>query len=116
MVIADGSEILTNPKHPIMHLYDTDDKEDMEPKIVEIYWCHSKEQRRLTTDDSRHHVDLSLHIETENYDDGDTINMSLEANYGNTSKDKIPIECKLNGTAFDNKIVIENIFREFLDI
>jgi hypothetical protein len=44
---------------------------------VDACFCYGEDQQRVTTDDSRHYVDLSLHIITENYNDGDTVRINL---------------------------------------
>jgi hypothetical protein len=113
MVIANGSEIFSNLEYPVAHLSSEEDEEkDTEPRIEEAYLCYGEDQRHLTTDDSRHYADLSLHIITKNYNNGDTVSVNLNLGNGDSSQNKVSAKHKFSGIVYDNKAVIENVFKE----
>jgi len=112
VVAADGEVILLNPEQPVMHLSEEylDDGEDTEKRIVDAYLCYGEDQQRVTTDDSRHYVDLSLHIVTKNYYDGETVSVILRVDDGEPSH--TPSEREVSGIVNNNNAVIENMFKD----
>jgi len=107
VIFVDDMRIWLNPVQQEMP-FGVADEEDDEKRIVDAYWCYGDDQQRLTTDDSRHYVDLSLYIITENYNDGDTVSVNLKI--GDTNPEPLLV----SGTVYDNKAVIENIFKDDL--
>jgi len=106
VIFVDDMRIWLNPVQQEMPLAAADD--DDKKRIIDAYWCYGDDQQRITTDDSRHYVDLSLHIITENYNDGDTVSVKL--NIGDTDSEPMLV----SGTVYDNKAVIENVFKDDL--
>jgi len=92
---------------------ESNEEEDSEPKIVDMYWSYGKGHIKIEEDfQSRYYDDLNLHVETNNYHDGDKIDVFLKNNsdfslFGNRS------ELKLSGIVFDNTVVFENIFNVY---
>ena len=82
-----------------------------EPKVAEIYWSYGKDHKRLSGK-SRFYVDLNLHVKTENYNDGDTVNITIKRKdgqllFGTTQT------LNLRGTVSGNEAVFENVLKEY---
>lgn len=54
-----------------------------EKRITQIYWSYGDDFIRISGS-SRHYVDLNLHVETENYQPGEELNVILEYSDGDT--------------------------------
>ncbi|WP_229259699.1 PAAR domain-containing protein [Duganella aceris] len=53
-----------------------EDKPAAEKKIKRLYWSYGDDETPVSGK-SRHHVDLNLHVETENYAAGDKVDITL---------------------------------------
>ena len=78
-----------------------------------MYWTYGEDHIKLEKERSRHYVDLNLHVETKNYEDGENVKIMLRRD------DKLPIydstaEIPLEGTVIDNHAVVDNVFQERL--
>jgi hypothetical protein len=113
LIVADGLEIFLNSEHVAMDLdEDGDNEDDAEPRITKMYWAYwnGEEYVELEEDEkTRHYIDLNLFIETENYEDGEQVEVIIESDDGHPSFDGEP-ELKLIGIVSDNKLVFENVF------
>lgn len=116
MVIANGSEIFSNLEYPVAHLSsEEDEEEDTEPRVTKIYWAYWNGEKYVELEENkktRHYADLSLIVETENYNDGDTVEVTIESDGEEQLFDGEPV-LKLNGIVFDNRIVFEGIFNKY---
>jgi hypothetical protein len=116
MVIANGSEIFSNLEYPVAHLSsEEDEEEDTEPRVTKIYWAYWNGEKYVELEENkktRHYADLSLIVETENYNDEDTVEVTIESDDEEQLFDGEP-ELKLNGVVFDNRIVFECIFNKY---
>ena len=87
------------------------EKQQKEPKITRIFWSYGKDYKPLFNK-SRFYVDLNLHIRTINYNDGDTVNITLKNDderplFGTTQK------LNLCGTVSNNEVVFENVLKDY---
>jgi hypothetical protein len=57
-------------------------------------------------------VDLNLHVKTENYKDGDTVNITLKRDDGKPLFDTTQ-KLDLEGIVSDNEAVFENVFKGY---
>jgi hypothetical protein len=88
-------------------------KEETEPKITKISWVYGENHHDVSNDKSRHYVDLDLHVETENYNDGDTVDITLKLDNEQQSLFGTAKELVLSGTVYNNKAVFERVFKEY---
>jgi uncharacterized Zn-binding protein involved in type VI secretion len=80
-----------------------------EKKIKRLYWSYGDELTPLSGK-SRHHVDLNLHVETENYGAGETVAVDIANNDGSEVVPGVAT-MKAKGTvAADGTAVIKKIF------
>jgi len=91
----------------------TDDNDDPKQEVANMYWTYGEDHIKLEKERSRHYVDLNLHVETKNYEDGENVKIVLRRD------DKLPIydstaEIPLEGTVIDNHAVVDNVFQERL--
>jgi hypothetical protein len=106
VIFVDGERIWLRPEQPEGPFEEVAEEDDGEKRIVEAYWCYGEDEQRVTTGDSRHYIDLSLHIITENYNDGDTVSVNLRT-------DDMGSEPMLvSGIVYGDKAVIENVFKD----
>jgi len=85
----------------------------IEPKVSEMYWSYGKNHTRLTSEKSRYYVDLNLHVKTENYNDGDTVDIVVEGDNGAPLFGSTKM-LSLKGTVSNNEVVFENVFEEYI--
>ena len=76
------------------------EEKEKKPKITKIFWSYGEDYKRLSNK-SRFYVDLNLHVKTRDYDNGDTINITLKRDdgqplFGTTQK------LNLNGKVSNN--------------
>jgi hypothetical protein len=86
-----------------------------EPRVVKMYWAYWNGEKYVELEENkrtRHYADLSLIVETENYNDGDTVEVTIESDGEEQLFDGEPV-LKLNGIVFDNRIVFEGIFNKY---
>lgn len=57
------------------------DQSDSAKKVTRLFWSYGDDET-VVTDKSRHYVDLNLHIETENYAPGETVEVLVENDAG----------------------------------
>jgi uncharacterized Zn-binding protein involved in type VI secretion len=84
--------------------------QNSEKKITQLYWSYGDSFTRLSGP-SRHYVDLNLHAETQNYQPGETISVTIEYPDGDTL---INGEKQLSLTGTTNAqgaVVFRNIFK-----
>jgi len=84
---------------------------DVEPKVAEMYWSYGKDYKRLS-DKARFYTDLNIHAKTENYNDGDSVSITLKRKDGQplfgTTK-----TLDLTGTVSNNEAVVENALKSY---
>ena len=74
-------------------------EEDKEKRITAISWSYGKDETPVTGA-SRFYVDLNLHVETENYAAGESVDITIEDDEGNDVIDgvkKIDLKIKVDG-------------------
>jgi hypothetical protein len=80
-------------------------------KIVDMYWSYGPNHVRLSGGArSRHYADLNLHIITENHDNGDTLNITVESDSGDALYGSSK-QMTLSGRVNDNSLIFENVFQ-----
>jgi hypothetical protein len=90
-------------------------QEETKPKITKMYWTYwdGEKYRELENNKkNRYYIDLNLHVETKDYDDGEAIEIILEDDdgqplFGDT------LELKLSGSVYENKVMFANVFGEY---
>jgi hypothetical protein len=88
-------------------------EEGKEPRITKMYWTYWNGEEYIELEDtSRHYLDLGLFIETKNYSDGETLNVTIKNDDGQPLFDDT-LQLDLVGIVLDNKIILENIFNEY---
>lgn len=50
-------------------------------QVIKLYWTYGENHQPLT-DESRHYVDMNLHIETTNYAPGESIEVTITSDDG----------------------------------
>jgi len=84
-------------------------------KIKEMYWSYGEDHIRLNCDDEhKFYVDLNLHVKTENYKDGDTVEVQIEGDNGRPlfAFDTVTT-LSLKGIVFNNEMVFEKVLAEY---
>ena len=109
----EGKEIVVMAKHFFGKFSETVSQKTKvgEPKVTEIFWSYGEDHKRLS-DKSRFYVDMNLHVKTKNYNDGDTVNITLKNDdeqplFGTTQK------LNLSGTVSNNEVIFENVLRDY---
>ena len=77
-------------------------QENKEKQILEIYFSYGKEYEKVEQNYSKCQDDLNLHIITENYNDGELIELHINIEGENMN---------IQGRIQNNEIVIKNIFK-----
>jgi hypothetical protein len=93
----------------------TEDENDTEPKVIKIYWVYWNGEKYVELEEdceSRFYVDLTLVVETKNYKDGDSVEVTIENDNGQHFFDDT-LELKLNGIVSKDKIVFEDILKKY---
>jgi hypothetical protein len=108
-IFIDGERIWLRPELPERPLENAEGEDDGRPMIKDMYWTYGKDHIKLDSEPSRYYADLNYHVETENYDDGDMVEVTLRRG------DELPLfgetyELKLIGTVSNNNVVFENVF------
>ncbi len=80
--------------------------------VTKIYWSYG-ENHELVRNTSKYYADINLHVETNNYNDGDKVVVTIK------NDDERPLfgdiyKLDIIGTVFDNKAVIDNVFKEYI--
>jgi len=80
-------------------------------KVTEMYWSYGEGYNRLSTK-SLYYEDLNFHVKTENYNDGDTISITLKRDdgkplFGTTHT------LDLNGTVYNNELIFKEVFGKY---
>ena len=79
-------------------------------KIIEMFWTYSKDYNPLN-EESRHYVDINLHVKTQGYSVGETVSVTIKYDDDDIlfNEEKI---LNLTGTVNDNKeVVFEELFK-----
>lgn len=80
-----------------------------EKKVTRLYWSYGDDLQPLSRK-SRFYVDLNLHVETENYAAGDSVEVDIANDDGSDVATGVP-KLKARGTvAADGTAVIKNVF------
>ncbi|QBE64945.1 PAAR domain-containing protein [Pseudoduganella lutea] len=85
-------------------------KESREKSIKRLYWSYGQNETPIDSV-SRHYVDLNLHIETENYQAGEHVDIVLANDDGSelmTGLKALRLQAKVGG---DNTACIHNVFK-----
>jgi len=91
---------VTNPRSNTYH----------EKRVTQLYWSYSDDFIRISGP-SRHYVDLNLHVETENYQAGEKINVTFEYSDGDNLTNDLE-QISLNGSINHQGVVIfRNAFK-----
>ena len=77
---------------------------DKEPKIVNMLWCYGEDNTPLA-DNSRHYVDMNLVVQTRNYEVGESVTITIQAEDGEAIADGVN-EISLTGNVDENNQVI----------
>ena len=77
-------------------------QENKEKQILEIYFSYGKEYEKVEQNYSKCQDDVNLHIITENYNDGELIELHINIEGENMN---------IQGRIQNNEIVIKNIFK-----
>jgi hypothetical protein len=94
---------------------DIAENDDEEPKIMKMYWAYWNGEKYMELEEdrkTRHYVDLSFVVETKNYKDGDSIEITIENDDGQPLFDET-FELKLTGIVSDNRVIFENVFNKY---
>ena len=87
-------------------------KHDKEPKIINMVWCYGEENNSLV-DDSKHFVDMNLIVHTRNYEAGESITITINAEDGEPIADGLT-ELSLTGTVDENnQVVFKEPFKNY---
>ncbi|WP_288379024.1 PAAR domain-containing protein [uncultured Massilia sp.] len=79
-------------------------------KITRMYWSYGPDETPVS-DVSRHYVDLNLHLETENYQPGETAVVVIKNDDDSELADNAPA-LELSATVgADGKATLNNVFR-----
>ncbi len=82
---------------------------DKEKKVTRLFWSYGDDLQPLSRK-SRFYVDLNLHVETENYAAGDSVEVDIANDDGSDIATGLP-KLKAKGTvAADGTAVIKNLF------
>jgi uncharacterized Zn-binding protein involved in type VI secretion len=82
---------------------------EKEKKVTRLYWSYGDAMQPLSRK-SRFYVDLNLHVETENYAAGDSVEVDIANDDGSDVATGLP-KLKARGTvAADGTAVIKNVF------
>ncbi len=87
-----------------------DDEAAKEKAVKRIWWSYGPDKTEVS-DVSRHYVDLNLHVETENYAPGETVEVVLENDDGTevqAGKQQLRVQAKVDG---DNTATVMNVFQ-----
>lgn len=92
-----------------------------EPRVKRIYFSYGSEHK-LASANMRHCADieyLNIHVETENYRDGDTVEITIKI--GNDDDDNVcglsfdgALELNLSGIVSENEVMIEDVLRPYI--
>lgn len=83
---------------------------DAEKKITQLYWSYGDGFTRLSGS-SRHYVDLNLHAETENYQPGESISVTIEYPDGDTLINGARKMTLTGPTNTQGSVVFRNVFK-----
>lgn len=84
-----------------------DQKEDKKvKKIVELYWSYGDGNAKLD-EKSRHYVDVNLHIVTENYQAGETVDAVIEYE-GEHGTEELPVSGTVNN---EGQAIVKNVLK-----
>ncbi|MGV4093718.1 hypothetical protein ACV8S3_19475, partial [Citrobacter freundii] len=100
---GDDSNVSGNP---VIESEDVDE----EKKITSISWSYGEDKIELG-DISRHYVDLNLHIQTENYNPGESVCCAVEYNDIDNIKQIITVTGIVDNTG---NVCIHNVFSDVL--
>jgi hypothetical protein len=112
VIFIDGVRIWLNPVVPEEPFEEEVVEDDGEKRIKDMYWSYGKDQIKLDDERSRHYVDLNLHVETENYKDGDIVKIVLKRNDKQPICEGVPEIC-LEGTVNNDNVIFENAFHGY---
>lgn len=91
----------------LTHLLSKEDENDDKKEIVDLFWSYGEQLTRLNAI-SRHYTDLNLHIVTQNYDAGESVEASIEYETENGNQ-----EFTVSGIVNDSgEAIIKNIFKQ----
>lgn len=91
---------VTNPRSNTYH----------EKRVTQLYWSYSDDFIRISGP-SRHYVDLNLHVETENYQTGEKVNVIIKHLNGDTLTNNSR-QITFTGIAnAQGKVVFKSIFK-----
>jgi uncharacterized Zn-binding protein involved in type VI secretion len=86
-----------------------DQSAEKEKKVTRLYWSYGDDLQPVSRK-SRFYVDLNLHVETENYAAGDSVEVDIANDDGSDVATGVP-KLKAKGTvAADGTAVIKNVF------
>jgi hypothetical protein len=117
--------IIRDHKATVIHgrkvnIASSSDSDSEEPKVKRIYFSYGSEHK-LASVNMRHCADieyLNVHVETENYRDGDTVDITIKIddnddNFCGLSFDGA-LELKLSGIVSENEVIIEDVLRPYI--
>lgn len=86
-------------------------KDDRKEKcVLELFWSYGDNHTRLK-EFSRHYVDINLHVKTQNYQAGETLEITISG-LENDILDGLQ-ELKISGTVNQNdEVIINHIFKD----
>jgi len=87
-----------------------------EPRVKRVYFSYGRDHKEVSAN-LRHCADmrdLNVHVETENYRDGDVVEIKIKIPNICGVSDDLPIELKLEGIVSDNKALIEDIVKPYI--
>ncbi|AZA81942.1 hypothetical protein C1637_24765 [Chryseobacterium lactis] len=89
----------------------TEDEESSTGKITEMYWAYGDEETPLM-DSSKFYVDMNLIVETEGYNDGESIEVIIKAEDGEPIAEGLD-ELTLTGTVKKGQIIFKEPLKAY---
>jgi len=113
VIFVDGVRIWLNTVPSEAPFEKVVEEDDEKKEIKDLYWTYGEDHIKLEEDNkTRHYADLNLHVKTKNYADGETIEVTINNNNGQTLFGDAK-ELKLIGTVYDDNIVFEDVFNKY---
>ncbi|MEC5396005.1 phage baseplate assembly protein V, partial [Bergeyella sp. RCAD1439] len=86
-------------------------KYDKEKKIIGMFWCYGEENTPLA-DESKHYTDMNLIVNTRNYEEGEMMTITIEAEDGDPVGNKVS-KISLTGNVDRNgRVVFKNPLKD----
>lgn len=89
----------------------TEDEDKSDGQITEMYWAYGDEENHLA-DSSRFYVDMDLIVETEGYEDGESIEVTIKAEDGEPIAEGLD-ELTLTGTVKKGQIIFKEPLKAY---